>query len=120
MHGDNNMDSMMLLVVGGFALAIFLIQYVVQIWCLRHGRGFVSAGRVCINWLLVILMVFSFGTSAYNSQTLHNRRLPKIRLFQQNHSQSAKSSSKPRPKKHHKHHQTDKPFVKWDNKKTPA
>ena len=113
------MDSMMLLVVGGVALAIFLIQYVIQIWRLRHGRGFVSGGRVCINWLLIILMVFSFGASAYNSQTLRVQRLAKIKLFHHKHNQSAQSSSKPQPKKHHKHHQTDKPCVKWYDTKDP-
>ncbi|MBA2914651.1 hypothetical protein [Limosilactobacillus frumenti] len=62
-------------------------------------------------------MLYKFGASAYNSQTLRVQRLAKIKLFHHKHSQSAKLSSKPQSKKHHKHHQTDKPYVKWDDKK---
>ena len=111
------MDIMILLVVGGLALAIFIIQYLVQFTRIRHGAGYVSGGRAFINWLLLILIITSFGAYAYDSQVLHTHRLARIDLFHK-HQEASQPVAKSKPKaKKTKHHQDTKPFIKWNDKK---
>lgn len=54
-----------LIIVGIIAVVLLIIQYIGQVRRMRRGENYVSRGRAFINWLLLFVIVGSFGGSVY-------------------------------------------------------
>lgn len=54
-----------LIIIGIIAVILLIAQYVVQVRRIKSGDNYVSGGRAFINWLLLFVIVGSFGGSVY-------------------------------------------------------
>ena len=54
-----------LIIVGIIAVILLILQYIVQVRRIKAGDNYVSGGRAFLNWLLLFVIVGSFGGSVY-------------------------------------------------------
>lgn len=54
-----------LIIIGIIAVVLLILQYIVQVRRIKAGDNYVSGGRAFLNWLLLFVIVGSFGGSVY-------------------------------------------------------
>lgn len=54
-----------LIIIGIIAVVLLIVQYVIQVRRIKSGDNYVSGGRAFLNWLLLFVIIGSFGGSVY-------------------------------------------------------
>ncbi|KRL28313.1 hypothetical protein FD27_GL000199 [Limosilactobacillus frumenti DSM 13145] len=63
-----------LIIVGIIAVILLIFQYIVQVRRIKAGDNYVSGGRAFLNWLLLFVIVGSFGGSVYANHRAKNEQ----------------------------------------------